>query len=276
MIPVLDVPLIDLAIGRGGDLPWVTRFVNVSGKLNELRDHLASSHSGIEVFDEGAEGIGTAATLRSLLSRLGRRVVTYNCDLVSDLPVKELLRQHCASQMQCTLAVKRVGRHADIDAEGGRLRLIDRREEDRAGYLFLGAACFEKELLERVPPDRPLGLVEGLLGHVFNRQQVGLFHHHGYARDAGTLARYLAVSQDALSGAFHLDSPGVVSPSGWYLGPGASAESASLGEGAVVLAGADVGTGARLTKCIVFPGAPVPAGAQLHGGIWDDGSFLAA
>ena len=52
-----------------------------------------------------------------------------------------------------------------------------------------------------------------------------------------------------------------------------TAESASLGEGAVVLAGADVGTGARLTKCIVFPGAPVPAGAQLHGGIWHDGSF---
>ena len=193
MVPVLDVPLVDLALARGERVDWTTRHVNVSGSSLALRRHLARHHPEVHVFDEGSEPIGQAATLRALLARLAGTVITYNCDMASDLDLGKLLESHAANGKACTLAVQRVPKGADL-VEDQRVRLIDRRAEDRAGFLFLGVACFEHGLLEAIPSSRPLGLVAGLLQRAIDEQRVGLHEHRTYACDAGTPDRLLAVN----------------------------------------------------------------------------------
>ncbi|HEX2178790.1 MAG TPA: NDP-sugar synthase [Actinomycetota bacterium] len=274
MAPVLDVPLVDLALARGDGVGWAGRVVNISHPSAGLADHLRS-REGVTVFDEGAEPVGTAATLRCLLPRLSETVVTYNCDLVSTLDLGRLLEFHSRAAKPCTLAVRPVDRNGDLACEQGVLRLIDRRIEDRPGLLFLGAAVFDRALLQDIPDTQPLGLTAGLLRRVVDAQQVGLFEHPGYGRDAGSLDRYLQVNLDALDrGLLPVDAPGTVSPEGWYTGPGAEAEQESLGSGAVVLAGARIGPGARLKNCLVWPGSFVPAGTVCEGGIWFEGALL--
>jgi NDP-sugar pyrophosphorylase family protein len=157
----------------------------------------------------------------------------------------------------------------------GDLRLIDRRLEDRPGFLFLGAAIFDRELLEAIPPTEPLGLVAGLLAEAVDQQEVALFEHAGYARDAGSLDRYLQVNLDALDPSkFATQTAGTISPEGWYTGPGAQVEPDCLGKGAVVLAGARVGAGCRLSRCVVWPGSVVPPGTTCESGIWFEERFL--
>jgi len=274
VVPLLDIPLIDLALDRDGSVDWAARFVNVSHWAPVLREHLRG-RSGVKLLDEGDEPLGTAATLRCLLPQLSEVVVTYNCDLVSDVDLSQLLRRHAEAKKPCTLAVQGVERGADLAVEADDLRLIDRRVEESAGFVFLGAACFDRELLETIPHTTPLGLTEGLLKSAVEEQKVALFEHHGYARDAGTLKDYLEVSLDALDPAkLVIDSPGTKSPNGWYLGPGAEADEASLGPGAIVLAGARVEKGTSLSECVVWPGSVIPAGLNLHRGIWFEGKFL--
>jgi NDP-sugar pyrophosphorylase family protein len=275
MMPVLDVPLVDLALARGDSVDWAGRIVNKSDPAPGLAEHLQAI-IGVTLFDEGAEPFGTAATLRRLLPQLGDTVVTYNCDMVSDLELSGLLASHARAGKPCTLAVQTVARGADLTAEGD-LRLIDRHLEDRSGFLFLGAAVFDQALLEAIPPIEPLGLVAGLLAEAVDQHQVALFEHAGYARDAGSLDRYLQVNLDALDATrFINDVPGTISPDGWYTGPGAQVEPDCLGEGVVVLAGARVGAGCSLSRCVVWPGSVVPPGTVCDGGIWFEGRFLTA
>lgn len=275
MVPVLDVPLIDLSLARGESIDWAARFVNVSHAAPVLREHL-KERADVTLLDEGDEPLGTAATLRCLLPRLTEIVVTCNCDLVSDLDLSRLLERHAEVGKPGTLAVQAVERGADLIVEAGHVRFIDRRSQDEPGFIFLGAACFDRELLATIPPTTPLGLTAGLLEHAVEEQQVALFEHPGYGRDAGTLKRYLEVSLDALDPAkLVIDSPGTKSPKGWYLGPGAEADEASLGQSAIVLAGARVEAGADLSECIVWPGSIVPAGRALQRGIWFEDQFIA-
>ncbi len=269
MVPILDVPMIDLALGRGASVQWGARFVNVSGPAPVLPDHLRGRHPEVEIFDEGEGPIGQAATLRCLLPRLSDPVMTYNCDLMSDLDLRGLLRHHAGAGKRCSLAVQAVGNRADLAVADGKVRLVDRRIEDRGGFLFLGTACFNRDLLEAIPRSQPLGLVEGLLRRAIEEEQVAMFEHRGYVCDAGTPGRYLDSSLTALNSIeLPVSPPGMVSREGWYLGPGATADRASLGRGAIVLAGAAVGEGAVLENCIAWPGSQVPPGAHLSEGIW--------
>lgn len=273
MVPVLDVPLIDLALARSAGVEWDRTVVNVSGPSPGLREHLRNL-PGVEIFDEGPEPLGQAATIRSLLPGLPGTVVTYNCDLVSDLDLGRLLEFHAYGGLPCTLAVTATRQGADIEAAGGRLRLVDRRLEDPPGFLFLGAACFEPELLREIPDTRPLGLAAAVLRPAIEQSRAALYEHPGYGFDCGSLGRYLSVSRSALGGRPAVHPPGEISPEGWYRGPGARVEG-QLETGAVVLAGGRVAAGATIGHCIVWPGSVVRPGTY-RGGIWFEDRWLPA
>ena len=276
---MLDVPLVEIAVAKGDSLGWAGRFVNLSHHSVATRRHLRRRPE-VMVLDEGEEPVGTAATLRQLRPDLSQTVVTYNCDLLSDLSLPDLIEEHRRGHKACTLAVRSVSAGADLSLDDdGRAHLLNRHESSGAGLLFLGAACFERDALATIADEVPLGLVEGLLRPLIEARQVTLFEHPGYARDAGTLERYLEGSIDALDRAPNLvDPPGTISTNGkrCYVGPGAAVSEAFLGDGAIVLRGAGVGSTTRLTNCVVWPGSDVPSGIALAHGIWFEGSFLRA
>lgn len=276
LVPVLDVPLLDLVLDRGEPVPWAGRFVNVSHLSTPLREHL-KRREDVSILDEGDQGLGTAATLRRLAPELGPTVVTCNCDLLTDISLEGLIQAHRRGSKPCTLAVRTVSEGADISIQEGRPRVLDRRGRSAAGHLFVGAACFEREALSMIPDVVPLGLTEGLLRRLIDDDQVALFEPQAYARDMGTLQDLLAGSIDTLDPTSGLvDPPGLVSGDGdrFYVGPGADFDHASLGHGAIVLADARVGRGTRLSRCIVWPRSTVPDDANLDNGIWFREGFI--
>jgi NDP-sugar pyrophosphorylase family protein len=186
--------------------------------------------------------------------------------------LEQLVRVHRDGGRSCTLAVRRTRLYADIASESGRLRFVDRRHVNAPGFTFVGAACFERDLLATIPEFAPLGLTEGLLHSVIDEQQATLFEHPGYAHDTGTLQNYLEASIDMLAPDEDIvDAPGTVSTdggNGHYVGPGARVETGSLGRGAIILSGAEVGPGSKVERCIVWPNSRVPGGLHLRNGIW--------
>jgi mannose-1-phosphate guanylyltransferase len=281
-LPVLDVPLAawGLAALTQHARPTV---VNVSHLADQVVAALrVTGIGGWEPLVEGVDAYGTAGTLRALRDRLGPRVVTWNGDALTDLHLPDLLTAHAETRAPATLLVREVDTMADLTLQGCSVTgFVDRRKEpDAAGGRFLGVAVFEREALDRLPDHRPAGLGETLLRELANGGDLNVHLFDGYLRDVGTPAEYLQASLDVLAGTGPLspiELPGeIVDVDGGraYVGPGSNAAPETLGPGAILLAGAQVGPGARIQRSIVFPGPPIGAGERLDRTIWFQGKAL--
>lgn len=284
-IPKPALPLLDVPLAAWG-LAAVTRhagptIVNVSHLGGEVTETLRSTGiGGWEPFAEGAEAYGTAGTLRALRDRFGPRLVTWNGDALTDLNLPDLLEAHDRAGAPATVLVREVDTMADLRLNGSSVTgFVDRRREPKiTGGRFLGVAVFEREALRRLPEQRPAGLGETLLRELAESGDLNVHLFDGYLRDVGTPAEYLEANLDVLNGKAPpapIEVPGdIVEVQGGraYVGPGSNAAPNSLGPGAILLAGAQIQPGARVTNSVVFPGTPVPASTKLDGNIWFGGS----
>ena len=279
-LPVLDVPLASWGLAAlAAHVPPVV--VNVSHLAATVVSALGGRPESCSFSYEEPEALGTGGTLRALRDGVRGRLVTWNSDLVADVDLGALLEAHKASGAQATLAVARVEARADFEIRDARVvRVVDRRSQDEAGVRFLGAAVYERSALDLIEDRVPLGATEGLLRALVDRGALAVSEHTGYARDVGTLERYLRVNLDLLEGSAPGLDPGppgeIIEVEGGraYVGPRARAPRAALGPGAILLAGAVVESGARITRSIVWPQEVVPAGTELSNCIWFEGSAL--
>jgi mannose-1-phosphate guanylyltransferase len=272
-LPLLDVPLAAFplaALTPGG--PVVLNVRHLGPQVTRALAPFASG--GLRVLEEAPDAYGTAGTLAALADEVGPRVLTCNADLLTDLDPEALLAAHLRLGAPATLAVAEVASGADLAVFGDHAtELLDRRtrgELDRPGDRFIGMAVFERSVLGLIGDRRPAGLAEALIRPLIERGAVAVLRHGGYARDVGTLLDYLGASMDLLAGRGPSPPrpyPGriIEVPAGRaYKGPGARAQTASLGPGAVLLARSSVGEGARVVHSIVWPGESVPAGTELR------------
>lgn len=259
LVTILDVPLIDLAL-RAVRPPATEIIVNTSHLGPALRAYL-KHRPGVTVSDEGAEPFGTGGTLLDLRERLSPTFITYNCDLVSDLDVSRVVDEHEGSGKLATLACTPVETEADLVTDRGRIALVDRRERSVAGYRFIGCAVFEERAIDLLKSDPPVGLTEGLLRPLLDRDEVGLHIHHGYAQDAGTPARLIQVNKDAAAGRIAVPHEGeILTLDGGFAfrGRDALAQEEAFGPGAIVGARAKVAEGASISDAIVWAGETIP------------------
>ena len=284
VVPLLDVPLAAFALPRlvAAVAPVAMNLSHLAPRAQEaLRPFVVGKP--VEILLEPAEPFGSGGTVANLRDRLDRWLLTYNSDLLSDIDLAALLREHERGGAQATLAVREVKRGADFELNRGRaLRFIDRRERaDAAGAMFLGVGVFSKDALDLLPDRKPLGLGESLIAPLVIEGEAAVFRHNGYALDVGTLERYLQASLDVLHGAAPppaLGFPGQILhiDGGFaYRGPGARADDDSIGPGAVLLAGCAVAPGALVENSVVWPGETVPR-VVLRDTIWALGRSLLA
>jgi mannose-1-phosphate guanylyltransferase len=279
-VPVLDVPLGAFALAslRDAGLEAVVNVSHLGPEVERaLRPHAGP---GVDFFIEPEEPFGTAGTLRELRDRLGDVIVTYNADVVSDVEVNALLDAHGSGGLPATVAVTEVSSGADFAISSGRATgFLDRREQgSMRGARFIGVAAFDAEVLDLIPPHGARGLGEHVLGPLARAGRLGVLVHSGYGMDAGTPRRYLRASLDVLAGRLAGPRPPgrILAADGGraYLGPEASAAPGSLGDGAVVLAGATVEQDARVENAIVWRGEHVPGGMHLDNDIFFRGARL--
>ena len=273
-VPLLDVPLGAWALAGllRNDLRVL---INVS-HLGHLVSPALSAVGEFETLIEEPEAYGSGGTVVAIRDRVRDRLVTTNGDVLSGLETGDLLATHQRQGADATVAVSRVNSGGDFELSGGMAKsFIDRRHEpDAPGGIFIGSAVFEKAALDLLPDRRPLGLGESLLKPLANSGRLAVHVHDGYYLDVGSFEGYLEASIDVLEQRAPKSPkplPGeVITVDGGhaYVGPGASADMESLGQGAVVLAGAQVDSGARIERAIVWPGQHVPAGTEVGDCVW--------
>jgi mannose-1-phosphate guanylyltransferase len=206
-----------------------------------------------------------------------------------------------------TLATKRVDDTAQfgvaITGDDGRIQGFQEKPDPAEALSNLancGIYMFRSEIFEHFPPpgqkspagddDQPEGFVDWAMD-VFPALLDGdiPFYSHeidAYWNDIGSVAEFVQGNLDALRGEVGIEPSAAQVSEGVYAGEGSNLDGVKvrppvlIGAGCQVGSGADlhgpvvvgdgcrIGAGAMLRDCVVLPGAEVPAGALVVGGLY--------
>jgi mannose-1-phosphate guanylyltransferase len=222
---------------------------------------------------EEDEPLGTAGPVRLAadMGLLGDRFMVLNGDVLTDLDLTALQRQHSETGAVATLGLYPVD---DPTSYG-----LVRRGEDGAVLEFLekpdpsvidtdeinaGTYVLERAVVDLIPAGRAVSIEREVFPRLVGR---GLYGRRldGYWMDIGTPERYLQASWDILEGTVETELPGNGGP---YLGSGCSiASDASLAARTVVGAGCEIGEGAAITDSVLLDGCVVGTAAEVTGSI---------
>lgn len=279
LLPLGAEPLIGYQLRRLAAV-GVRRVVVSTGYLAERFEQALGDGSawGLELrYCVEDEPLGTGGALRAAIDQLpdSETVVALNGDLLSSHDLAGQLS--AAGSARVCVHVRPV---PDVAAYGrvvcdrdGRVTTFAEKSGTGPGLANAGTYVVDADLLRALPAGRSSWERDVLPALLDRGVPVVAREADGYFRDVGSPAAYRLASVDAVTGVLpgtrgstSYVAPGVAVGPGAQLSGGTAAHDAvvverdALVDASVLLAGARVGRGARVTRCVVAPGAEVPAG----------------
>lgn len=295
VLPVLGRPMLLQILERLQRFGVRQAVVNLHHLPEIVRRTLARAPAGLEVLTSPEpEILGTAGGLRQAadLLRGAGPILIHNCDCLSDIDFSAMLDRHRRSGLSATLALTQPRpEYAVVETDGADrvLSLAGRPEVDpgvaQGRFLFTGCHIVEAPLLERIPVGRPAHIVTDVYQPLAASGGLGSYRHSGFWWEFGSPEAYLEgslrlldLSDDSLGEIAAVDPRHRMAAAITTVGAGASLHSSAvfrgrvaIGAGAVVaggcviedsliLPGARLGGGTRLTRAIVGGGVELPRG----------------
>ncbi len=264
----------------------VTEVVLACGFMPEaLREALGDGeHAGVRLtYVTEPRRRGTAGAVRFAAEELGGRLddrfLVLNGDVLADLDLSALLRDHADSGAEATIALHPVDDAAAYglvhhDPDGAVLEFVEKTGEHAPGEINAGAYVLERSVLDLIEPGREVSIEREVFPALVG-DGLRCLRLDGYWMDIGTPRRYLRASWDILEGAVETR----VEPTapGLLIDPDAevSAE-ASVGPRAVVSAGCRIAAGARVAGSVLLAGCTVGEGASVTDSVLAPGVAVGA
>ena len=252
LVPVFHRPMaayaLDACIASG-----ISRFaVNTHHLAGQWDQFMTPAEVILDFFHEPVL-LDTGGGLKNIEAWIGDQpTLVHNGDILTTLPLQNLIAAHEATENLVTLAIRSHGPppHIALDASGTRVADIRGMLGNANGtHGFTGVYCMNPEFLRLLPAGEITSVIPAFLECIRLGKLGAAVIDEGVWLDLGDRDSYLAAHRDlALAPKVHPDA--------------AIAPSATI-EDSVVGPGARVGRGARLAGCVVWPGAHVSADADL-------------
>jgi NDP-sugar pyrophosphorylase family protein len=233
--------------------------------------------------------LGTGGAVKNAAPHLDGRTIVLNGDVLTDLDLAAVLREHERSGARATLVLTPVPNPAayglvETDSDGRVLRFLEKPEPAQITTDTINAGIYvlESRLLDLIPPGVNHSIERGFFPALLRRGDLVRAHvHRGYWIDIGTPEKYRQVHRDILSGRFPVELYGARTAQGWVhpeasLDPGATvtgpvyvgprcqvAAGARIGPGAVLVSDVAVGSGAEVKESVVWPGAALAESSRV-------------
>ena len=244
-------------------------------KAKSLRAALGDSVPGgpeIRYIQED-EPLGTAGPVRLAADEglLGDRFMVLNGDVLTDLDLTALQRQHDETGAVITLGLHPVDdptsyglvRRADDGVVLGFLEKPDSAEID-TDEVSAGAYVIERQVLDLIPAGRAVSIEREVFPRLVGQ---GLYGRRleGYWMDIGTPQRYLQATWDILDGTVETELAGGGDP---YIAADAEiAADATVDRRAVIRSGSKVAGGAEISESVLLDDCLIGPGAHVSGSI---------
>jgi mannose-1-phosphate guanylyltransferase len=233
-----------------------------------------------------AEPLGTAGAVANAARDLDEAFLVCNGDILTDLDLSALVAFHRERGGVGTITLTPVPDarpYGLVDTDGGGrvLRFLEKPAERVPGSVNAGTYVLEPAALAGVPVDRAVSIErETFPSLIADGRPLYGYVSTDYWMDLGTPEKYLQASFDALEGRIQglsyeapfVDPTATVSLRShlgrWVvIGPGSVVGDDVQIEDSVVLAGASVESGARITDTIVGPRAVIGREAIVRAGV---------
>lgn len=262
LLPVGGVPLLERHLSRllGGPRgtaapgPVTIRkiVVNSHHRADQLRTYLdAHPHRDRIHLSHEPQILGTGGGIARAAEHLrSDPIAVINCDALYDAPLTVALDFHLRQNARATMILIRAPRWASVLTRGDRVSDILRAKRHPEGWTFTGCHLLSQALVGELPRGCFHDIIETYTA-LIPAGALAAFVDPGGADsflDVGTPADYLIAHQRVLGPDFARQ--GAADPRAEI---GADARIGS----SVILGGARVALAARLTRCIVGPGAQV-------------------
>ena len=223
-----------------------------------------------------AEPLGTGGGMKNAGGDMSDPFFLLNSDVIARVDLAEMLRQHTARTGIGTMGLAEVEDPqpygvAALDPDD-RIRLFVEKptlEDAPSRWINAGFAVWNREVLESIPPGRPVAFEREVVPGLLARGVYG-FRIHGYFDDAGTPERILRAQQllfdDGRGGKGGLPS-GAFGKGPVALMAGARAGGASFGPYVTVGPGATVEAGAHVENSILMDDVVVEKNATVVGSV---------
>ncbi len=279
LIPVFHRPLIthafDHLIAAG-----VSEFVVNSFHLPQEYDRAFPENTWrdrpIQVRQEEPirlETAGGIANVRDLLDGTDPFFV-YNGDILTDLPLEKLMREHTQRGNLVTLALRSTGPALHIGMDESTGLLTDIRNKLGTGnegtHLFTGIYLVDPAFFEYLTPGKKESVIPIFLQLIEQGQRIGgIVIDEGHWWDLGNRTSYLEAHREiaqmpgfpAFAPASHrlISEEARIAPGSQLIGtniigPGATVEAGAVVEDSILWPGAVVASGTKLKNCIVRSG----------------------
>lgn len=222
---------------------------------------------------------GTGGGIRSLREFLSGSdpFVVLNGDIAFEPPLPAIIEAHHASGADGTMVLQPLPegeRYGAVEADAsGRIRRIagvGPGGEGLASWHFTGVHVMRPRVFDFMTDAVPEELFRDVYARLFEAGgHIQGVTAEGDWADLGTPTRYLSMVLEVVSGARRAPSGAALTdfdrrPDAWVHRAARVDPSAMLEGGVVVEAEAQVGANARLSRCVLLPGARVEPGARLE------------
>ncbi|HEY1284490.1 MAG TPA: NDP-sugar synthase [Solirubrobacterales bacterium] len=265
----------------------VTEVVLACGFLPDaLRDALTGEEerAGVAIrYVVEPEPLGTAGAIRHAAEALGdaldERFLALNGDVLTDLDLTALLREHERRSARSTLGLYRVEDAAAYGlvhrGEDGEVReFLEKTGRSEPGDVNAGMYVLENSVLDLIPAGQPVSIERDVFPRLVGQGLHGVVLD-GYWMDIGTPERYLQATWDILERRVRTR----VRPTGpgLHVAPGADVSpGATVGPRAVLAPGCRVGDGAEIVESVLLEGCVIAEGSRVSGSILAPGAEVAA
>ncbi len=264
LLPVLGKPVIELVLERLASLPIASFGINTHHKSDMLMQWLEASpySEHIELFHEKML-LGTGGALRNAVEFLGKSVfIVHNADIITDIDLEMLVKEHFASGNTATLAVHDHEKFNNIRLDSaGNLRKVGKAETEPPSGLckkaFTGIAVYSPDFLDFLP-EGSSSVVDAWLKALASGKTIGTIDYTGCSwTDIGTPEAYASAVFEALQ----------KSGETIYVHPSVDCGNIEIKGYAVFESGAVVGNDACLGNCILLPNAKAASGSRLENAV---------
>jgi mannose-1-phosphate guanylyltransferase len=253
LFPVCNQPLLHILLDKLAAAGCGLTVVNCHHLAGQIAAAVAGRPEVILQHEE--EVLGTGGGLRKAMEHFADGpALVMNGDIYHDISLSGLLAAHAAGRRAVTMALHDCPRFNTVRTRGGKVCGFGQARADETLLAFTGIHVVEREALARIPAQGFFHIIN-LYEELAQAGQVGFTRVDGcFWQDIGTPADYLDLHRRLLADR----------QPAWEINT-----QAKIGSGAVFAdwgaagAGAVIGAGARLTRCIVWENAVIQPGAEL-------------
>ena len=202
-LPLFNIPFIHYPLHYCSLNGIQEAIVNLHSHPDSVRKAAGNQYRNIRVsYSEEPEILGTGGAMRKVARQMEEEpFLVMNSDMLTDIPLQEVLTFHRDTQADVTLVIMKDARFAHYGGlyfEGDPLQLSGFRSGPGESYHYTGLQIVSPSVLEHIPEGKKTGIFTDIYPGIMNEKKIYGFVYHGFWKEMGNLREYLRTSLDLM------------------------------------------------------------------------------